>query len=382
MKTNSFLLLAASFSLAMFLVFSCSGEGGSVIANIEATNNTDSEVWDGSVNTDWYYASQTEYTITTAQQLAGLAKLVNEGAEYFLDKTIKLGNNISLGNFDWTPIGKDATFEGTFDGNGYEIRGVNVKKNDEHILSGLFGGLDMNGEIKNLGVISSTINGTKDVGGLVGTNNGKISNSYFIGTVTGDQSVGGLVGQNAFGTISNSYSGGYVSGTGYTVGSLIGLNGGELSSCYSTSRVTGVDIISNFAGKYGEIFGGLVGFNYGDGLGIIMNSYSTGTVTGSSDIGGFVGVNNGEIINSYSIGRVSADSLTGGFAAWNEEGSIISNSFYNTETSGQSESFGDEGKTTAEMKEQTTFVGWDFSTIWGIDPAKNNGYPYLKEITP
>jgi len=381
MKSNRFLFLAAGLSLAMILTFSCSGDG-SVIDGIIAADNTDGEVWDGNINTAWYNTSQTEYTITTAQQLAGLAKLVNDGVEYFLDKTIKLGNNISLGNIDWTPIGKDASFEGTFDGNGYEIKGVNVKKSDDHLYSGLFGALDLNGEIKNLGVVSSTINGTKEVGGLVGINNGKINKSYFIGTVTGSADVGGLVGDNTLGIISNSYSEGYVSGTRDYVGGLIGFNAGELNNCYSSSRVIGVDSISNLSGKYGEIFGGLVGFNYGSGFGIIMNSYSTGTVTGNHDVGGFVGVNNGEISNSYSIGRVSADNIAGGFAAWNEESGTISNSFYNTETSGQSESYGGEGKTTAEMKVQTTYIGWDFSSIWGIDPTKNSGYPYLKEIVP
>lgn len=38
-------------------------------------------------------------------------------------------------------------------------------------------------------------------------------------------------------------------------------------------------------------------------------------------------------------------------------------------------------KTDKQMKTQSTFEGWDFDTIWGIDPNINNGYPYLRWYT-
>ena len=89
-----------------------------------ATDET--STWDGSaVETDWYTnaeADTTSYTISTAAQLAGLAKLVNEGPENgspvnFSGKTVKLGADIDLAGKEWTPIGKSgATFNGTFDG--------------------------------------------------------------------------------------------------------------------------------------------------------------------------------------------------------------------------------------------------------------------------
>ena len=50
---------------------------------------------------------------------------------------------------------------------------------------------------------------------------------------------------------------------------------------------------------------------------------------------------------------------------------------YDQETSGQSDTGKGEPRTTAEMKTQSTYTDWDFEAVWGIDPAKNDGYPYL-----
>ena len=50
------------------------------------------------------------------------------------------------------------------------------------------------------------------------------------------------------------------------------------------------------------------------------------------------------------------------------------------QTSGQSTSAGGIGKTTAEMKQQATFAGWDFVTIWGI--AEGASIPGLRSSPP
>jgi len=62
------------------------------------------DVWDGTVDTSWYNETSTDFTLTTPQQLAGLAQLVNAG-NTFSGKTIKLGNNIDLNNISWSCIG-------------------------------------------------------------------------------------------------------------------------------------------------------------------------------------------------------------------------------------------------------------------------------------
>jgi len=189
-------------------------------------------IWNGTADTTWYNESETEFTITTAEQLAGLARLGSMSS-----KTIKLGNDIALndtagwknwneettGLTQWTAIGR---FQGTFDGDGHVISGVYI--NSESNNQGLFGSND--GTIKNLGVIASYIKGRWEVGGLAGANNGTISNSYATGNVAGTFIVGGLAGANN-GTISNSYATGNVAGTDY-VGGLVGSGGNIINGYY------------------------------------------------------------------------------------------------------------------------------------------------------
>jgi len=51
--------------------------------------------------------------------------------------------------------------------------------------------------------------------------------------------------------------------------------------------------------------------------------------------------------------------------------------YYDKETSGQTDTGKGEGKSTEEMKTQSTYVGWDFAAVWKIN-STNNGYPTLQ----
>lgn len=67
---------------------------------------TKAEAWDGkAVDTSWYAEDKTSYEISSADQLAGLSQLVNEGKS-FKGKTVSLTDDIDLNNKEWTPIGK------------------------------------------------------------------------------------------------------------------------------------------------------------------------------------------------------------------------------------------------------------------------------------
>ena len=91
------------------------------------------EVWaEDTADTTWYTNAQggtKVYTIKTAEELAGLAKLVNSGTS-FRGKTVELGANINLGGVHWTPIGYSSTrpFMGEFDGNGYTISNLYINE--------------------------------------------------------------------------------------------------------------------------------------------------------------------------------------------------------------------------------------------------------------
>ncbi|MDR0516396.1 MAG: hypothetical protein LBH25_05055 [Fibromonadaceae bacterium] len=151
----------------------------------------------------WYIGKSSPYTISTAQDLASLAQIVNFGIDDFSGKTIELMNNIDLGNMDWTPI---MLFRGNFDGNKHIIRNLYINEPDESGL-GLFGYVE-GGVIENLGVEGS-LTGYSYIGGLVAESDGAvIRNSYFIGDITVfDAVAGGLVGISANNsTIENSYA--------------------------------------------------------------------------------------------------------------------------------------------------------------------------------
>jgi hypothetical protein len=223
---------------------------------------------------------------------------------------------------------------------------------------------------------AGNVNGDKHVGGLVGQSTCIVSNSYSTGRVTGNFIVGGLVGDSGT-MVSSSYSTGTVTGN-WTVGGLVAENSGTVSNSYSSSDVTGET--SDVAG--------LVGHNVGN----VENSYSTGSVTGNMYVGGIVGNNWGNVSYSYSTGTVTGDEEVGGLVGRNLVGENIegsvTNSFWDTETSGQATSAGGIGKTTIEMKNVDTFsdVGWNIiavagpsmrnpSHIWNIVDGET--YPFL-----
>ena len=64
--------------------------------------------WDGTADTSWYTSAPdaSEYHISTAEQLAGLAQLVNDKATpvLFGGKTIYLDNDLDLSGTQWTPL--------------------------------------------------------------------------------------------------------------------------------------------------------------------------------------------------------------------------------------------------------------------------------------
>jgi len=283
---------------------------------------------------------------------------------------------------------------GEFDGNGHKIS--NLSFNFSFVSKvGLFGQLASDGTAHDMAAENINITARSHVGGLVGWNEGGVSDSYSTGRVTGDEYVGGLVGVND-GAVSNSCSTGSVTGEDF-IGGLVGSNGdyGAVSNSYSTDNVTGEEAVGGLVGlnrrgtvsnSYssgsvagGYVVGGLVGANAGD----VSDCYSTGSVTGQDFIGALVGTNGkgSTVSNSYSTGSVTCaghDCLeVGGLVGVNcnpagENCGTVSNSFWDMETSGQSTSDGGTGKTTAEMQDIATFLdaGWDITTV--ANPSERN----------
>jgi len=303
-------------------------------------------IWSGNGDTEWYKDSAKAFAITTPEQLAGLAKLVNSGQNFY-GKTVRLESNIILNDTTnwqnwasnppknkWVPIGipssgntSDIPFNGTFDGNGYAISGIYT--DSTKTSQSLFGLLGSNGTIKNLGVTASYIIGKFMVSGLVGWSYGSISDSYSTALVESVGShAGGLVGWSRDGIITDSYFSGKVTGNG-VIGGLVGINSSMIINSYSSGTVIGRI-------KYSyEKVGGLVGYNDGS----ITNSHFTGNVIGKSSVGGLVGLNytQGAITNSYSIGNVTGERYVGGLVGCSDEG-IISGSYFSGNVAGKMDS--------------------------------------------
>lgn len=94
--------------------------------------------WIQIADTSWYDSTKTEFSISSAEQLAGLAKLVNTGNN-FSEKTIKLASDIVLSGLNWTPIGGSGKrFSGTFDGLDHTISSMKAVNNVDY-GNGFFG---------------------------------------------------------------------------------------------------------------------------------------------------------------------------------------------------------------------------------------------------
>lgn len=140
---------------------------------------------EGNPDTSWYDASATEYTLDTAEELAGLAKLVYDGNN-FSGKTVKLGADIDLGDYLWTPIGQTggygakAYFQGAFDGQGNTISNLYITETNEgaNYAAGLFGFLDcgMTNTIGNFVIDGAVVYGHHWTGAAAGYLSGTLEN--------------------------------------------------------------------------------------------------------------------------------------------------------------------------------------------------------------
>lgn len=242
--------------------------------------------------------SNGSYTVTSADGLMNIAKLVNGGKT---DINITLDKNIDLTGKDWTPIGTDYdnSYKGTFDGGGHTITGLTFTTNDEY--AGLFGWLNRAGTVKNVvmegvQITSHQIYGGS-IGGVVGSGWGTIENCSVSGSVSGTVYVGGVVGVQIGGSITGCSSSATVKGM-VDVGGVAGQTNSSatLTACYATGNV-----IIEMAPNKNIAGGGLVGMNAGSSLLACYatgNVTSTGSSTGYLHIGGFLGNNYANVMTA------------------------------------------------------------------------------------
>jgi hypothetical protein len=246
------------------------------------------------------------------------------GGSYRLVRDIDCSGTISWnGGEGFEPI----ALTGQLDGGGYKISGLYINRPEATGFVGLFSDMSSDSMVKGLGIENAIVVGNEKVGVLTGHSYGSISDSYVSGgSVSGINEAGGLVGR---------------------------CHNCKVQRSYSSVSVEGAERI-----------GGLVGHSVGLGASI-KDSYALGHAYGESEVGGLVGKvgNDVEVRYCYSTGIVTGTEYLGGLIGHSTE--LVSDSYWDTETSSIATTGYGEGKTSAEMKDACTFASWSAS-VWGM----------------
>ena len=313
---------------------------------VEELNNLNLTINDNS-NID---AADVVYVeVHNGEQLKGIQSAGNDALGY----NYALMGDINASDVtDYEAIGGTTGFTGTFDGRGNRIIGLDTIKDENSgntnsmTNAGIFSTIGEGGTVKNVNIYSGNFEGTNTAGAVAGMNSGRIENVTGFGntvTVTNKNgNAGGIVGVNngnkgniitnedgtitlepaenerfATGIIDVESIGSVIAkGDNAVAGGLVGTNDGALGNSYSDSAVTST-FVNNQAG-----LGGVVGVNtekgnvqYVDSLGV-----TNGGTTGSSNVGGVIGINNGNMYSGYNESIVSGKDNVGGIIGQNDGG--------------------------------------------------------------
>ena len=229
---------------------------------------------------------------------------------------------------NWIPIGNISDgYTGIFHGNSYTIN--KLKINDDSLpRAGLFGAIDASALISNFTLAAVDIIAGNNIGAIAGVNlGGRVEDILISGSIVGKNNVGGIVGNNSreankIGTIKRSSSSANINAVmnGGSLGSLVGVNSGLIQNSYAQGGQ--VDIV---AGSADVVLGGIAGYNDGD----ISFSYSDNTIGDGAIIGGIAGINAGKVTASYSYSKLTggATGMVGGLVGENRPTGIIEASF-------------------------------------------------------
>jgi hypothetical protein len=352
---------------------------------LPASKNNEISVWDGSIDKSFEGSGLPEdpFLIKSAAQLAGFAKIVNEGDIFKYSQIknrndefaianvafVRLLTDIDLNNIEWEPIGNDPSgslqpngnkiiaFGGFFDGNGHVIKNLKIKETPR--VAGFFG-QTMGSHIANLSIENASLSG-RVAGILAGSNWGIVDNCHVKGTIevgkTGPiGAIGGLIGNNYQGTMLSREADSIIKNCSAHVtiitqetlfpehdfiGGFVGLlKSSRFINCYSFSNISieGKGCVGGFAG--GSFFsqylkpiftscnaGGVIkgdgvngGFiGFSDYNTIASNCFSSVDISNGGITGGFAGINRGTIENSMSFGITQGTGVAGGFIGQNNQ---------------------------------------------------------------
>ncbi len=409
---------------------------GAEDVSLSVTRREQPKSWLRFADTDWYLSGgrRAEYVITTAEELAGLAWLVNRGGYDFSGLTIRLGNDISLENTDgtvglrlWTPIGQNVgkAFKGSLDGDGHSVYNMTVRS--EGSYAALFG-CCVGAEIKNLSVygeVYGTANASYAAGIAAYLSGGSITKCYNYASVTASgthaggiaamlrdgarveacenygavsaaSGLGGIAGISDSGedVISACANFAAVSSTGdnsYGCGGIVGRLAGKAEMCVNYGKISGSD----------RYTGGVAGYTPSKNTSVLAFCANRAEVTSASTtrtaaLGGVVGYarylrlssceNSGSIKPGSGFPSANLGDITGRkdeLTEYKAEGSVTdfsprqAKSFPSSEKTDCTVSFVADGKTVATVP----YTAGDASVAEPAVPAREGYVGYWDNYT-
>ena len=258
-------------------------------------------------DTEWYSEEIAMFTLTTKEQLAGLASVVNSGTD-FANKIVYLGANIDFEYYEWIPIGNaEHAFNGTFDGDGYTVSGLKINASAAYV--GLFG--NSTGKILNVNVVDANVFVSRDynyVSIICGCTTNEITNvsangfieapkSDYVGAIAGGAKPGNML----YSKLTNTAT---VKGRTF-VGGIIG----DITSTgtVQTDRITNTGDVTGTS-QVGGVFGHIsaqVGSS-------VYNVSSSADIEGDYYVGGIIGKADNVAVSTCS----------------NEGSTVTANSYY------------------------------------------------------
>ncbi len=322
------------------------------------------------------------YLISTPGHLLWMSE--NNTTNWSFDgKYFKQTADIDMTGIDFLPIGDIGNyFAGKYNGNGHKISNLSINTGIRTGV-GLFGSVHGNQALvrsltlENVAIINSKTIGTYNyVGGIAGENEATIEYCNITGTstisATGNAMAGGITGYSVGGIVRNCSNSADVStnyagdGGSRSAGGIVGENASfsVIENCLNIGNITLGPTTSAEAGS-----GGITGKNYnsyGD-QGIVRYTLNLGTVTKTDNgqAGGIIG---------YDEGGVTTSTYFLSSAAPNGIG-------YDVTLTGATDTNA-EPQTAENLKDVNTYTGWNFDTVWKLDPLVNNGFPHLIPLLP
>ena len=308
--------------------------------------------WNGKCDIDWYIrnTNATTFNIYGANELAGLALLVNNPTVYydnpqdanatsgtynvkgtnFSGKTIVLNSDLVLNttyssysswtysskpSYTWEAIGKNTikAIPETINSSNFNSI-VNKYAGDKKTIYYLNGSTYTSTTTYNSSYTQyyyyPNFSGTFNGGGH------KINGMY---QAFSDVTSSGLFGNN-YGTVQNIIVQNSKIITGADCGLIVGRNYGNIYNCGSLGALERYSYTTQAAGTYGWNSAGIAGRN----TGTIANCYNKATLVGNKHNAGISGTNSGNIYNCYNAGSVTTYQASGGITSRNNSGSVIS----------------------------------------------------------